>query len=240
MRIDRSCFGSALLALACLAPGARAQVQEYEDEATFLADLASMGYTTVFDGFESGAWESIRSPTTAPSVTNLGLTWTGNGPLSTNDNWSRTGQYGLYTSIPATGPEVFRIESAQTLYAAGGWIRASQTDIGIRIGGVIVGERPAPHYQSVFLGVIDTRGFTAVEFIDIEQHAVMGADDFTFALAQACYADCDGNTALDIFDFLCFQDAFVLADPYADCDGNSTFDIFDFLCFQDEFVTGCP
>jgi len=59
-------------------------------------------------------------------------------------------------------------------------------------------------------------------------------------LGLSCYPDCDGNTALDIFDFLCFQDAFVQMDPYADCDGNTVFDIFDFLCFQDAFVTGCP
>jgi hypothetical protein len=59
-------------------------------------------------------------------------------------------------------------------------------------------------------------------------------------LSQPCYADCDGNTVLDVFDFLCFQDAFVAMDPYADCDGNTVFDVFDFLCFQDAFVTGCP
>jgi len=60
---------------------------------------------------------------------------------------------------------------------------------------------------------------------------------------DSCYADCDTSTSpgvLDIFDFLCFQDAFVTMDPYADCDGNSVFDVFDFLCFQDAFVTGCP
>jgi hypothetical protein len=45
---------------------------------------------------------------------------------------------------------------------------------------------------------------------------------------------------LDIFDFLCFQDAFVSGDPYADCTGEGTLDVFDFLCFQDAFVTGCP
>jgi hypothetical protein len=55
-----------------------------------------------------------------------------------------------------------------------------------------------------------------------------------------CYADCDGNQVLDVFDFLCFQDAFVAMDPYADCDGNTVFDVFDFLCFQDAFVVGCP
>jgi hypothetical protein len=58
--------------------------------------------------------------------------------------------------------------------------------------------------------------------------------------APGCYPDCDGNNTLDVFDFLCFQDAFVAMDPYADCDGNSTFDVFDFLCFQDAFVVGCP
>jgi len=56
----------------------------------------------------------------------------------------------------------------------------------------------------------------------------------------SCYADCDGNEVLDIFDFLCFQDAFTVGDPYANCDGNAVLDIFDFLCFQDEFVAGCP
>jgi hypothetical protein len=60
------------------------------------------------------------------------------------------------------------------------------------------------------------------------------------AECNACYADCDGNTVLDVFDFLCFQDAFTMMDPYADCDGNTVFDVFDFLCFQDQFTLGCP
>ncbi len=64
---------------------------------------------------------------------------------------------------------------------------------------------------------------------------------------ENCYADCDPSTGvgvLDIFDFLCFQNSFVAADPYAcDCDtstGPATCDIFDFLCFQNAFVAGCP
>ncbi len=62
-----------------------------------------------------------------------------------------------------------------------------------------------------------------------------------------CYADCDkstGNGVLDIFDFLCFQNSFVLGEPYAcDCDtstGVGVCDVFDFLCFQNAFVVGCP
>ena len=59
-----------------------------------------------------------------------------------------------------------------------------------------------------------------------------------------CYADCDTTTGwctLDIFDFLCFQNSFVLGEPYArDCDPDPVCDIFDFLCFQNAFVGGCP
>ena len=62
-----------------------------------------------------------------------------------------------------------------------------------------------------------------------------------------CYADCDQSTGpgvLDIFDFLCFQNSFVLGETYAcDCDtstGNGVCDVFDFLCFQNVFVGGCP
>jgi glucose/arabinose dehydrogenase len=55
-----------------------------------------------------------------------------------------------------------------------------------------------------------------------------------------CYADCDENGRLDVFDFLCFQNAFLAAEPYADCDENGVLDSFDFLCFQNEFLAGCP
>ena len=61
------------------------------------------------------------------------------------------------------------------------------------------------------------------------------------------YADCDkstGNSVLNLFDFLCFQNSFVLGEPYAcDCDtstGPLVCDVFDFLCFQGAFVGGCP
>ncbi|MFG0286470.1 MAG: hypothetical protein ACF8R7_18810 [Phycisphaerales bacterium JB039] len=55
-----------------------------------------------------------------------------------------------------------------------------------------------------------------------------------------CYADCDGNGALDFFDFLCFQSAFAAGDFYADCDASGALDFFDFLCFQNRFDVGCP
>ena len=54
-----------------------------------------------------------------------------------------------------------------------------------------------------------------------------------------CYADCEGDGDLDVFDFLCFQGAFANQDPYADCEQDGDWDVFDFLCFQGLFANGC-
>ena len=80
-------------------------------------------------------------------------------------------------------------------------------------------------------------GFTSSTGGAFASHDIIS---WTMEAGTFCYADCDGGGTLDIFDFLCFQDAFTVMDPYADCDGNTVFDIFDFLCFQDAFATGCP
>jgi hypothetical protein len=55
----------------------------------------------------------------------------------------------------------------------------------------------------------------------------------------SCYADCDGSSSLEFFDFLCFQDAFAAGESYADCDDSGALNFFDFLCFQDAFAAGC-
>ena len=63
---------------------------------------------------------------------------------------------------------------------------------------------------------------------------------------RGCYADCDQSTGvgvLDVFDYLCFANAFAAGDRYADCDcstGPGVLDIFDFLCFGNKFDQGCP
>ncbi|MFG0283183.1 MAG: GC-type dockerin domain-anchored protein, partial [Phycisphaerales bacterium JB039] len=54
-----------------------------------------------------------------------------------------------------------------------------------------------------------------------------------------CYADCDSSGELDIFDFLCFQNAFAAGRSLADCNLDCFVDFFDFLCFQNAFAAGC-
>jgi hypothetical protein len=69
----------------------------------------------------------------------------------------------------------------------------------------------------------------------------IGFDNVTAHVeSQGCYADCDQSGGLDLFDFLCFTNAFNSGDPYADCDGSGGLDLFDFLCFTNAFNAGCP
>ncbi|MFI4882963.1 MAG: choice-of-anchor B family protein [Phycisphaerales bacterium JB064] len=56
---------------------------------------------------------------------------------------------------------------------------------------------------------------------------------------DTCQADITGDGALDIFDFLEFQNLFDSGDPRADFDGDGSFTIFDFLAFQTAFDIGC-
>ncbi|GJM18203.1 MAG: hypothetical protein DHS20C14_04160 [Phycisphaeraceae bacterium] len=56
-----------------------------------------------------------------------------------------------------------------------------------------------------------------------------------------CFADCDGNTVLNVDDVDCFVNAFVGGDlGLADCDGNGVLNIDDVDCFVASFVAGCP
>jgi hypothetical protein len=52
-------------------------------------------------------------------------------------------------------------------------------------------------------------------------------------------ADCDGSGLLDLFDFLCYANAFNAGDPGAECDGDDGLSLFDFLCFVNLFNAGC-
>jgi hypothetical protein len=71
-------------------------------------------------------------------------------------------------------------------------------------------------------GVADVRGLAAVR------------------TAQPCYPDCNGDGALNLSDFGCFQTAFALGQSYADCNGDGVLNLSDFGCFQTKFALGCP
>ena len=68
--------------------------------------------------------------------------------------------------------------------------------------------------------------------------AVQMGRDTTYYLT-GCLPDFDDSGALDLFDFLAYQNTFAAGDMRADLDKNRRLDIFDFLIFQTAFALGC-
>jgi hypothetical protein len=64
----------------------------------------------------------------------------------------------------------------------------------------------------------------------------MGAHETQGAV---CAADCNGDGALNILDFVCFQNKWQAQDAAGDCNGDGAYNILDFVCFQGLFVAGC-
>jgi len=54
-----------------------------------------------------------------------------------------------------------------------------------------------------------------------------------------CPADCNGDTVLNILDFVCFQSQWQQQTERGDCDGNGVYNVLDFVCFQNVFQNGC-
>ena len=67
--------------------------------------------------------------------------------------------------------------------------------------------------------------------VDMGAHETQGA---------VCAADCNGDGALNILDFVCFQGKWQGQDEAGDCNGDGAYNILDFVCFQGLFVAGCP
>lgn len=60
-----------------------------------------------------------------------------------------------------------------------------------------------------------------------------------YTAGQECYADCDGDGELSLFDFLCYTNLFNAGDDAANCDHQGGLDLFDFLCYTNAFNAGC-
>ncbi|MFG0285362.1 MAG: hypothetical protein ACF8R7_13165 [Phycisphaerales bacterium JB039] len=62
----------------------------------------------------------------------------------------------------------------------------------------------------------------------------------TYVLVDGrCYPDCDDSGALDLFDYLCFLNAFATGDVRADCDFDGSLSPQDLHCFSVAFALGC-
>ncbi|MGD2111452.1 MAG: hypothetical protein PVI86_18905 [Phycisphaerae bacterium] len=200
----------------------RAQVSEYTDETTFRADLATQGYVAVQEGFEDdGAWGTVRSTIpdgehTAPSITNLGITWSSNNTVSevtTGPGPALTGNWGFFVlphgDYPSGITDGWVGTGEQPLVAIGGWITGT---FGGRINFILDGDEQDPADFGGdnamggghrFLGVISPAGFSTFEIRETEgtigDQKFIFADDLTFAFGGTI-ADCNQNTIADALD----------------------------------------
>jgi len=215
---------------------AQAQVTAYRDEVSFLNALSAQGFVPVQESFEDDAvWGAVRTTIvggqfTAPSITNLGLTWSSISPnngITTGSGPARTGQWGFF-QLPhydvALGlGDGWRGVGDQPLVAIGGWIDSNTppAKLGLFLDGVAVdyGNDDAlgggPHQ---FFGAVAPAGFAAFEFRELEGKPLdlkfVFADDFTFAF-DGVIVDCNGNGIADVLD---------IAAGSPDCNLNNVLD----------------
>jgi hypothetical protein len=97
-------------------------------------------------------------------------------------------------------------------------------------------------WEGAYTAGVNGTGSTDIACLDLFSNSVdpIYFDDVSLTAAGGgCYADCNEDTILDFFDFLCYLNAFDNEDAYADCEANGIFDFFDFLCYLNEFDGGC-
>jgi|GEM_PF-4746157 len=123
----------------------------YTSQALYLADLASLGYPTISEGFEDDAvWDASRSPSSVDSTTSQGLIWKSNYTKSTTGTLGGSvvdGTYGFFSNPhgnatdgsfecepdennfndPCWQYDGWIVESAEgeTLYGIGGWFTST-------------------------------------------------------------------------------------------------------------------
>lgn len=121
---------------------AHGAVERYKNEADYLARLATLGYRTVSQGFESSDWDGVRTVNldfqSLPSVTSQGLTWEAAARdlwsyptskvygVTTNSNWARTGGWGIFEDHKGDPlPTTIRVQSPSPVYGIGGWFNTN-------------------------------------------------------------------------------------------------------------------
>jgi hypothetical protein len=132
-------------------------VTVYVNYAEFIAAVDALGLERIRESFEDdAAWGHVRTTVpggqiTAPSVTNLGLTWRANNPdgeVTTGDGPPLIGQWGFFTlphgsyltgidcHLPVNCGDGWRVTSDQPLYALGGWVETNTVPakIGLYLG----------------------------------------------------------------------------------------------------------
>ncbi len=156
-------------------------------ENAFIHKVTELGFNLFREGFETTAWDVVRSPNSAPDVVSKGITWTTSAnsittgiPKGIGNSWAGfKPSHGLATltssscdtKTPPAG--CFKHDglsgSGTGLFAVGGYIQttgANPANISIIVNGIShsFGKKILDRPQ--FYGVIETTGFTTFQFLE--------------------------------------------------------------------------
>ncbi len=247
---------------------ATAAVERFKVESEYLARINELEHGILSEGFESSAWDEVRSPDvfdrhSLPEIISQGLLWEpaskdlfgGFGTrvhgLTTNHNWARSGEWGVYEDHAGDigYPTSIRISSVSPMYGVGGWFntnpdgqsvgflfedRTTANEPGYYLpgyGAMYPGDNPSFGHE--FSGIIDPDGFHAVVLTGtlevneknvLEGGTIYGADDFTIAVAPLLQADFNSDGRVDGSDFLIWQTNFPTPQDAAMTDGDANGD----------------
>jgi hypothetical protein len=181
----------------------------YTDEASFNAALAALGASARHEGFEDDAvFGGIRAGVKAKQISSGGVIWSSNDPansITTSAGAANSGSWGLYSTPHGTYASFFGCDvagacadgviltgSSGRLIAVGGYVSGTA---GAAIALVLDGNRANPlsfglqlsPTAHVFVGVIDTDGFSSLEFREsegtLDDQKSIFLDDVTYSFA---------------------------------------------------------
>jgi len=133
-----------------------------------------------------------------------------------------TGGFGNWGGVPARGIAKW---NGQTWAAVGEGVGPGSEVTAMEVG-------PGPYGPTLFIG----GGLNRASVGTI--HGIA-----QWVGCPNCYANCDQSTVppvLNVSDFICFLNKFVVKDPYSNCDNDAAINATDFLCFLNKFAAGCP
>ena len=157
--------------------------------------------------------------------------------------WRHVPNEGIHSrAVPSPNNDLLIVPGLPT-YGVSGWIKALDVETGAQVFIETLedenGGRKVPEGDAIF----SHDGASAYVYVDILGDAPGAQYCYLYAVAtgeSGCAADVNGDGALNILDFVAFQNLFKAGDPGADCTGDGALNILDFVCYQAVFGAGCP
>ncbi|MCA9279881.1 MAG: 5'-nucleotidase C-terminal domain-containing protein [Phycisphaeraceae bacterium] len=132
-----------------------------------------------------------------------------------------------------------------TIVVQGGMVNQNAPDIDVAtIDFLARGGDQYPFNGAAFTSLGVSYQQALANYITNDLSGVISTQDYPFGgegrIESVCFADCNFDGMLNIFDYICFGNRYAAGSSYADCDGSGSLNVFDYICFGDAYAVGCP